>query len=155
MCRCSVCSINPSPPSATTTSASSGSWLPYNCVSCASACWASAPALATKAMRSNRVGVVMGSGAHMALLNGSAGLVYTTSVVLVEIGMLFEQYHSLYSVFDLNVNVVRQPNGGPGPSYFEPKLELKTVGVINRRIRRIGTWLRPSSRGVAHGLCSR
>ena len=91
----------------------------------------------------------------MALLNGSEGLVYTTSVVLVEIAMLFEQYHSLYSVFDLNVNVVRQPNGGPGPSYFEPKLELKTVGVINRRIRRIGTWPRPSSRGVAHGLCSR
>ena len=46
-------------PSATTTSASSASWLPYIAVSCAKAACASVPALATKAIRSYRVGVVI------------------------------------------------------------------------------------------------
>src|SRR6185437_3273657 len=74
MCLCSVCSIKPSPPSATTISAEAGSQLPYMSDSCASACWASAPALATKAIRSYRLERVIGLKARAGVdEGGSAG----------------------------------------------------------------------------------
>jgi hypothetical protein len=51
---------------------------------CASACWASAPALATTAIRSYRFGLVMGSLLIALTGVGCAEVVYTILAAIVE-----------------------------------------------------------------------